>query len=143
MEQGLKSHFEIVYQDFKKYEEFLKKESENIKKERESFNNFVVENKDDTEVILSRLFEINEKPTFYREDFQKLGLKLYYTYETLQNILEIPQEIRTEIESLKPRYYYNIFEGQAKVIVKEYVERISNLSKETYKEHLKKYFEQM
>lgn len=143
MEQGLKSQFEIVYQDFKKYEDFLKAESENIKKERENFNEFAVKNKDNIDLVLERLFEINERPTFYREDFQKLGLKLYYTYEALQNVLEIPQEIRTEIENLKPRYYYNIFEGQAKVIDQEYVDKISSLSKETYKQNLKKYFEQM
>ena len=143
MTEGLKSQFEIVYQDFKKYEDFLKAESENIKKERENFNEFAVQNKDNMDLVLERLFEINERPTFYREDFQKLGLKLYYTYETLQNVLEIPQEIRTEIENLKPRYYYNIFEGQAKVIDQEYVDKISSLSKETYKQNLKKYFEQM
>lgn len=143
MTEGLKSQFEIVYQDFKKYEDFLKAESENIKKERENFNEFAVQNKDNIDLVLERLFEINERPTFYREDFQKLGLKLYYTYEALQNILEIPQEIRTEIENLKPRYYYNIFEGQPKVIDQEYVDKISNLSKETYKQNLKKYFEQL
>jgi len=137
MEEILKNNFEISYQEFKEYEQFLKNAAPKIKKEREEFTQFTIDNSSNTEAITDKLFEIETIPVNYQNDLLKLQNKLITTYHTVKDCIEIPAEIKKEVESLiAPKQVYKIKNGEAQEIDASYTEKIKVESKKYYKQML-------
>jgi len=137
MEEILKNNFEISYQEFKEYEQFLKNAAPKIKKEREEFTQFTIDNSSNTEAITDKLFEIETTPVNYQNDLLKLQNKLITTYHTVKDCIEIPAEIKKEVESLiSPKQIYKIKNGEAQEIDPSYTEKIKVESKKYYKQML-------
>jgi predicted nucleic acid-binding Zn-ribbon protein len=131
-------YFETVYNEYKQYENFLREVSPKIKKEREDFEKYVSENADKQEVLIEKLFDLNEKPIQFSNDLLKLQVKLIYTYEALKDIVNIPQEQQKEIESfIKPKMLFLIEGGEAKEIDPEVNKEIRTKVKEQYKDFVK------
>lgn len=132
------TYFEVVYNEYKQYENFVKEIAPKIKKEREEFDKYVTENLDKQEELLEKLFELNEKPVQFQNDLLKLQVKLIYTYEALKDTIEIPQEIKTEIENfVKPKILFLIDNGEAKEIDPSLNKEIRDKVKAQYTEFVK------
>lgn len=132
------TYFEVVYNEYKQYENFVKEIAPKIKKEREDFDKYVTENLDKQEELLEKLFELNEKPVQFQNDLLKLQVKLIYTYEALKDTIEIPQEIKTEIENfVKPKILFLIDNGEAKEIDPSLNKEIRDKVKAQYTEFVK------
>ena len=137
IEEVLKTDFETVYQEYKSYETFIKVIAEEVKKDREGFAKFAQENSTDADKIVDKLIEVNEKPILYQNDFMRLQLRLVYSYDLVKGILEIPQEIKTEIENSRPKQLFKIENGEAVVLDQELIDKIKQKTAENSREYLK------
>lgn len=137
IEEVLKTDFETVYQEYKSYETFIKGIAEEVKKDREGFAKFAQENSTDADKIVDKLIEVNEKPILYQNDFMRLQLRLVYSYDLVKGIVEIPQEIKTEIENSRPKQLFKIENGEAVVLDQELIDKIKQKTVESSREYLK------
>lgn len=131
----VKEIFETAYTEFKEYEAYLNSQIKNIEKGREGFQKFAIENKNNLELIFERMFEVNEKPALQKNDLIKLQNKLIYMYEIVKDVIDIPKEVREEINSLpKPRLSYKIDNGEAVEINKDMNKEIRKHVRENSKD---------
>lgn len=113
----LEDVFENEYSEYTLYNNYVKSISKKIAKEREEFAKFALQNKEDMEKVLDHMFDVNEKPALLGLDIVKLQTRLFNTYNVVKDIIDIPKEIREEINSLpKPRLAYKIENGEAVAI---------------------------
>lgn len=137
IEEVLKTDFEIIYQEYKEYETFIKGIAEEVKKSRESFAKFAQENSTDIDKIVDKLIEVNEKPILYQNDLMRLQLRLVYSYDLVKGILEIPQEIKIEVENLRPKQLFKIEKGESVALDQELIDRIKQKTVENSRDYLK------
>ena len=137
IEEVLKTDFETVYQEYKSYETFIKGIAEEVKKDRAGFAKFAQENSTDADKIVDKIIEVNEKPILYQNDFMRLQLRLVYSYDLIKGIVEIPQEIKTEIENSRPKQLFKIENGEAVVLDQELIDKIKQKTVENSREYLK------
>lgn len=110
----LEGIFETVYNEYKEYKDFLNSQTKDIEKGRNSFAKFAIDNKDNMDLITDKLFEVNEKPALQKNDFVKLQNKISNIYDVLKDVIDIPKEVREEINSIpKQRLSYKIEDGKA------------------------------
>ena|SRR5690606_14277343 len=116
----IKEIFETNYAEFKQYESYLQTESKKLEKDRANFAKFALENKNDLDTVVERMFEINEKPALQKNDLVKLQNRLINMYDIIKDVIDIPKEVREEINSLpKPRVSYKIEGDKAVEINKD------------------------
>lgn len=116
----IKEIFETTYAEFKQYESYLQAESKKLEKDRANFAKFALENKSNMDIIVERMFEVNEKPALQKNDLVKLQNRLINMYDIIKDVIDIPKEAREEINSLpRPRMSYKIEEGKAVEINKD------------------------
>lgn len=134
MEEIIKNNLEVVYKEFKDYEAYFKGIAPKIKEAREKFSEFAMQNYDDTDVLMKNYLENDVTPELHKADLITLQNKLIYTYEAVRDAIEIPAEIKNEIESfIKPKQVYIIQAGEAKEIDPEHTAKIKSAAKEYYK----------
>lgn len=130
--------FEIVYKEYKDYEKFVKGQLNTIKKDREGFEKFAIENKDNIEAITEKMFEVNQNPVYYQTDLLRLQVKLIYTHNALKDLIDIPEDVTKEIsEFVIPKQMFTIKDGKAEVVDVNYNEQIKKEAKKNYEESVK------
>lgn len=138
IEEVLKSAFETIYQEYKSYETFMGKLEEKTKKGRDEYPQFVQDNIGDVDKIVNKLVEINDAPVCHGNDFMRLKFRLLYSYDLIKGIVEIPQEIKTEIENSRPKQLFKIENGEAVVLDQDLLDKIREKTKEGSREFLNK-----
>lgn len=129
----LENIFEVVYQEYKDYENFFKSTAPKIKQQREDFAKYAEENISNIDLVTEHLFEIEAEPQFYQNDLVKLQNRLYITYQTVKDVIEIPAEIKKEIEAFpQPKQIYTIKNGTAQEIDLEYIGKLKTEAKKQY-----------
>lgn len=126
MEDIAKNHFEVVYKEYKEYENFAKNLAPKILKEREEFAKYMADNKDNADDIVNKLVELNFKPSLYQADLQRLQMRLVYVFEAYDSIIEIPSEVKEEIKGLKPKQLFKIENNEAVEIEPEVIKNIED-----------------
>ena len=128
------SIFETAWKEYKDYDTYLKSISDPLKKERESFEKYVVENKSKMNEIVNKLFDINQKPSLHLSDIVTLKNRLVYLYEAYKDLIEIPEDVKKEILTFqKPKIIYKITkDGNAVDIDPEYTKNLKSKVKSTY-----------
>lgn len=127
----LEDIFESEYNEYTLYNDYIKSISKKVAKEREEFAKFALQNKEDIDKILDHMFDVNEKPALLGLDLTKLQTRLFNTYNVVKDIIEIPKEVREEINSLpKPRLAYKIENGGAVAIDPKANEETKKYAKE-------------
>lgn len=132
----LKNYFEIIYLEYKDYEKFIKTIAPQVIEDRKNFASFAQENKDNIELLIDKLVEVNEKPVLYQNDLQKLQLKLAFTYEAIKEIIEIPLEIRAEIEKTNTKQLFKIENNEAIPLNEELLTKIKEQTKSSSRQYL-------
>lgn len=136
MEDKIKSQLEKVYTEYIDYKEFLKdkiKRPEDIRKEVAQ----EIKGETDLSKIQNILFEKSEKQAMYQADFIGLQTRLFHTIENYKELMEIPQEIKTEVENIKFVQIFKIKNNTAIVVSEDVV----NQAKENLKKALDTNFE--
>lgn len=124
MEDLLKNHFEVVYKEYKDYVQFAESIAPKIAKEREEFTKFMSENKEDTDTVVNKLLELNFKPSLYQADLQRLQMRLIYVAEAFDSVIEIPQEIKNELKTLKVKQLFKVEGSEAIELEPELIKNI-------------------
>jgi len=133
MEEILKNNFEVAYKEYKEYESYFKSAAPKIKEEREQYVKFAEKHKDDLDTLADKLFEIQSVVGLKENDLIKLQVRLITVYEMVKDILEIPADIKKEIEAfVKPKQYYKIEQGEAIEIDPELSRRVKEEGKKYY-----------
>ena len=132
------NYFETIYTEYTNYKKFMEAEAPKIKEERENFQNYVKENSSKVEDLVEKLFDINQTPTFYKADLQRLGVKLLNTYEAYKDLIEIPEDVQKEIQQMTvQKNFFTIVDGKPKEIDPNYTKNIQKTVREQYNEYIK------
>lgn len=138
----IKEIFETTYAEFKQYESYLQQESKKLEADRSNFAKFALENKSNLEEVVEKMFEINEKPALQKNDLVKLQNRLINMYDIVKDVIDIPKEVREEINSLpKPRMSYKIEDDRAVEINKDMNNEIRKFVKDNNMAFVKKIIE--
>lgn len=122
MEEKIKANLEKAYTEFVEYKEFLKdkiKRPDEIRKEVAE----KIKNQTDIDQIKQILFDSSEKQMMYQADFIGLQNRLFHTIENYKDLIEIPQEIKQEVENMKFIQIFKIKNGQEIVVSQEIVDQ--------------------
>lgn len=88
-----------------------------------------------TEQLAETVFNLDAKYSFYEFDLNTLLKKLYHTVLAYENLIEIPQEVRKEIDGYKHFQYYTHKNGEEIELMPERrLEEIKNLTEQLSKE---------
>lgn len=134
MKELLENAFDTAYNEYKEYETFLKNIAPKIKEQRDSFAQYAIDNSKDTEVLTDKLFEIEVEPMNYQNDLLRLKTRLWNVYQTVKEAIEIPAELKTEIDKfILPVQVYVIKAGQPVEIDPEFNKKMRDEGKKHYK----------
>lgn len=112
-QEQLKNIFEQTYKEYKEYESYVKEIAPQIKKDRENLSEYLLQTKDSEEQIAENIFEAIQNTSFLQNDLLKLQTRLHNQYEMIKDIVEIPAEIKQEIQSLpKTEQTYTVKNGE-------------------------------
>ena len=138
MEEKVKSYLEKVYREFVDYKDYLKdkiKPQDQLRKEMAE----KIAKDINTDDIQMEFFEIIDKQGMYQADFIGLQNRLFHTIEAYKDLIEIPEEVLTEVSSVKFKQIFKIKNGAEIVVNEELVEQAKAALKEHFEE-LKKYY---
>lgn len=94
------AYLEKVWTEYSEYKEFVKKISKPIEELRKEVASKVTINTTPEEAQ-ELFFEGFEKTMLHNGDFVNQQNRLFYTVEALKHSIEIPQEIKKEVENVK------------------------------------------
>lgn len=141
MKEIAENIFQTTYKEYKDYESFFAKKNKTAEERRQEIAKFVLENQEDQEAVINKVFESGVGYMFHEKDLYTLKVKLYTTYKAYEDILEIPQEVRTEINNFKTDpLYYLIENGVEKELSTDLIQEIKNQIKKEYNKVLEESF---
>lgn len=139
MKESLEAVLEAKYKEYKTYKDYILKLAEDRKESEQNFEKFVVENANDMKKISDKLYELKILPNMCIADLNKIQAELLQTYDVINGLIDVPQEIKKEISSLARRkQYFIIKNGEVEPIDSSYNDKIVNQAKKQYDEHVKK-----
>lgn len=97
MKEILEKVFEKYYQEFKQYDTCANTLAKKVVEDRKNFEKFALENQDNFEDLESMLFQVNEKQILHLQDLAILKARLKIVTEALQDAIDIPEEIKKEV----------------------------------------------
>jgi hypothetical protein len=141
MEEIVKAQLEGVYREYIEYRDYYKSIYKTPEERRDEIAKSVetLENKQN---ILDLVFELNFKYNMHEKDMMNLLTRLYHTVVAYQDIIEIPQEVKKEVENFKMIQAYTYKNGEEKEINKEENKQLKELLIQNYDTILKQFGEQ-
>jgi len=133
-----KAHLEKVYTEYIHYKEYIKdkiKQPEQIRKEIAEEIKTVT----DIDKVQDLVYQKSEKNMIYQADFKNLMTRLYHTIEAYKDILEIPEEIKKEVEIYKFVQLLSIKNNMEKVVDQGAIDQIKEAIKVNV-EQIKKFY---
>ena len=108
MKEQLEDKLLADYKVYLDYSNFVDSISDSILKDRQNFSDFALKmGEENMEALIEKAFEINEKPFQYRNDLIILETRLLNTFDVVKDLIEVPQEIKDKVLSMKrvsPQY---------------------------------------
>lgn len=98
----IQNRFEVFYKEYSEYDQFVKSDQETKKEGMKKRVEEIWENNASEEDLVEFNRQITVYPQMYIKDLNALKEKLLVAYDMVEGIVEIPAEIKTEIEQLKP-----------------------------------------
>lgn len=140
MEEVAKARLEGVYKEFTEYRDYYKSIYKTPEDRRKQIAEKIKDKKEEQD-ILDTVFELNFKYNMYEKDIMNLLTRLYHTAVAYQDIIEIPQEVKKEIENFKMIQSYTYKNGEEKEINQEENKQLKEALKENYNRILKEFGE--
>lgn len=137
MKEILEQRYNTYYEEYKIYNEYAIKIAEKVKKDREEFNKFAVENQSEPNKVIEKLFEINEKQILHLTDLASLKGRLKIATELLEDVLEIPEEVKKEVATFPSlEFLYKPENGEMLPLNEEKIKAIQEQWKTAYKQQI-------
>lgn len=137
MKEILEQRYNTYYEEYRIYNEYAIKIAEKVKKDREEFNKFAVENQSEPNKVIEKLFEINEKQILHLTDLASLKGRLKIATELLEDVLEIPEEVKKEVAIFPSlEFLYKPENGEMIPLNEEKIKAIQEQWKTAYKQQI-------
>mgnify|MGYP000891555347 CR=1 FL=1 len=127
IKQTLLSSFEERYKEFKEYSNFYIPYTETVKENL--LNQELLNSLDTSEKIEDFMLENNLLPQYYSLDMERLKERLITSYEETKDFIEIPQEVKEEMDTIiqmKTKMIFKIVAGRPEVIDPSHIELIKS-----------------
>jgi len=141
--QSQEDIFDNVYKEYKEYETFYKAAAKENEEKRKDFEQFVLKNADNQEKIMEEIFNLNESPIQQQNDLINLQKKLLYTYEALEQVIEVPVEIAKQIKEIQKntKNTYTVQKGELHEVDPEHNKKVREMTRERYKKTVDEFLE--
>ncbi len=117
MQNKIELHLQTVYKEYEEVKYYLTNFKKNLEEKKKSVAE-KTQNKTEEEIE-----EIYYKDiawiTALEGDLQQLTGRLYHTHQAYKDLIEIPQEIKAEVENLKFTLVFNVRAGEVEIVDKE------------------------
>lgn len=138
MKDILEQKYNIYYEDYKTYNEYAKKVAEKVKKDREEFNDFATKNITNSEMLIDKLFELQEKQYLHLIDLASLKGRLKIATDILSDVINIPTDILKEVSDFPNlEFYYKFHNGDFIPTDEEKVEKVKKAFTQQNKQNVK------
>jgi hypothetical protein len=128
-----KIRLENIYSEYIDFKNYLQKNIKTPKEIQEEVAQKIKENPNLSPQELSEtVFNISEKQTIYKYDFNELHKQLFYTVVAYKDVIEIPEEVELEAYTYKPNRVFRIKNGVEEVIDEQVKKDILNSLQENY-----------
>ena len=127
IKQTLLSSFEERYKEFKEYSNFFIPYTETVKEN--ILNQELLDSLTTPEKIEEFMLENNLLPQYYSLDMERLKERLITCYEDLKDFIEIPQEVKEEMDTIiqmKTKMIFKIVAQKPEAIDPSHIELIKN-----------------
>lgn len=118
MEETATAYLEKVWTEYSEYKEYIKTIAKPIEELRKEVAQKITP-QTTSEEAQEYVFQGFEKIMLHNGDFINQQNRLFYTIEAYKNIIEIPQEIKKEVENLKFLQIFAVKDGKETVINQE------------------------
>jgi|GEM_PF-5703541 len=118
MKEQLTAYLEQIWTEYLDYKEFIKSIAKPVEELRKEVAQKITPQTTAYEAQ-QLFFNGFEKIMLHNGDFINQQNRLFYTVEAYKNSIEIPQEIKTEVENLKFLQIFAIKDGKETVINQE------------------------
>lgn len=125
MTENITAYLEKVWTEYSEYKEFIKSISKPIEELRKEVAQKITQ-ETTAEQAQQLFFEGFEKIMLHNGDFIYQQNRLFYTVEAYKNLIEIPQEIKTEVENIKFIQIFAIKDKKETVINQEALDFTKN-----------------
>lgn len=112
------AYLEQIWTEYTEYKEYIKTIAKPIEELRKEVAQKITPNTTPEEAQ-QLFFSGYEKIMLHNRDFINQQNRLFYTVEAYKNIVEIPQEIKTEVENIRFLQIFAIKDGKETVINQE------------------------
>ena len=125
MKEILEQKYNTYYEEYKVYSDYAKKVAEQVKKDREDFNDFAAKNITNSEMLIDKLFELQEKQYLHLIDLASLKGRLKIATDVLSDVISIPADILKEVSEFPNlEFYYTHHNGDFIPVDEEKVEKV-------------------
>ena len=132
------NHFEIVYQEYVEYKNFIKSGEDKLKERQNNFRKHAVESEKSIEELADEMFELSIEPMQETTDLKSLKDRLLYTYLALKDLIEIPKEVKEEIAEMeKHKNFFHIKNGKKEEVDVEHNKKLKEIYRDQHRENIK------
>jgi len=134
MQETLLSKLETNFKEFREYGTFYFKFAKEYKEKQKERDEFVLANIEDEKLISEYIYEATVTPTYYAKDLERHKERLITVYETIQDVVEIPVEIKTEMAEIikkKNPIIFKIVAGEPIPVDEQVLEDLKRRTRES------------
>lgn len=139
MKETAEAYLEGVYKEFAEYREYYKSIHKSPEERKKEIVKTILDNKEDTEKIIDSVFTYNLKYSMYEKDILELHKRLAHTVTAYQDLIEIPEEVKKDVENYKLLQAFSIKNGEAIEVNSEYSNQIRENLRQNYDRILKEF----
>lgn len=132
------TYLEKVWTEYSEYKEYIKTVAKPVEELRKEVAQRITP-QTTSEEAQEYVFQGFEKIMLHNGDFINQQNRLFYTVEAYKNIIEIPQEIKKEVESLKFLQIFAIKDKKETVINQEALDFTRNQIKANFSKGLEEF----
>lgn len=143
LEKILLNKFEITYKEYKDYNDFYNITSENVKATMKNKVKELISQPDDLQKATEFVINTQALPMLHALDLNILKETVLTAYSICKDIIEIPEQIRLEMNELtqsKSNIMFTIDKGEAKELHPELIQKYKDrISPEAIQEILRRF----
>jgi RNA-splicing ligase RtcB len=132
LEKTLLNSFEMYYKEYKEYSNFFEDNKAKVMSTMKDKVKELMKTPDDLEKATKFVLETQSMPMLYAIDLNLLKESVLVAYQVCKDVVEIPSEVKQELEELKEKktkQMYTVKKGVAEELsselIKQYKDRVT------------------
>lgn len=133
----MQTKLQQIFKEYTDLKNYIQEDSKNLEKVKKEVHDQALQ-LDDVSDQAGLYFDKIGNVEILKIDFLEVQKKLYYTYEAYKDLVQVPEEIKTEIKDYKIKSVFAIIDGKKEIIDKDLYNSYRKQSQE-YSVQLDKY----